>query len=313
MGGARLAGVLAPAALLAFRGPLQSRPWAPAAAGAAVFVALAPFLGDIPWLQVARPLPLFGLFGVVYALRRVTRGADPVRAGLQLVLLGFALAALAKIFLLARIYQYGFVLAMPATLLLVVALVAWIPGEITRRGGDGRLFRGAAQGLLAAAVAGHLLVMSPFLDAKSARLGAGGDAIRVSPGVARAMARTLATLREDPAPAAPLAVLPEGVMLNYLLRRPTPTPHFSFNPFELRVYGEQEILDGFRSTPPSSVVLIHHDTSEHGARFLGLDYGQSLLAWIRERYRIALQLGDPPLQPGTRFGVAVLRAPEARR
>jgi hypothetical protein len=103
-----------------------------------------------------------------------------------------------------------------------------------------------------------------------------------------------------------ITVLPEGVMLNFLLRRPTATPHFSFNPFELLVYGEAEMIRAFEASPPAAVVLVHQDTSEHGAQYLGRDYGVDLLAWVRENYRTVRQIGATPLQPGNRFGVEVL-------
>ena len=50
--------------------------------------------------------------------------------------------------------------------------------------------------------------------------------------------RALEYLRERMAPDETLAVLPEGVMLNYLLRRRAPTPYINYMPPELRLYGE---------------------------------------------------------------------------
>ena len=74
------------------------------------------------------------------------------------------------------------------------------------------------------------------------------------------------------------------------------------------IYGEDNMLEAFESSPPAAVLLVHHDTSEHGARFLGRNYGIALLAWIRDNYHTVRQIGGPPLEPGTRFGVQVLEA-----
>ncbi len=314
---ARMGGVLAPAAVaaLALRSERFGRPWIPALAFVVMAGALAPFVGDLRWLQAARPLPLFGLFALVYCAVRLARPEAAARRArwiLQAMLVTFATALLAKIFLLARIYQYGFVLALPASLLFVAALVAWIPGEIRRRGGSGQIFRAAALGLLAVAVIGHLQTMAPHVDARTERLGGVHDAIRVTPVVARVVGRALAAVHATTQPNDTLAVLPEGVMLNFLTRRPTPTPHFSFNPFELRVHGEDEILRAFANAPPAAIVIVHHDTSEHGARFLGRDYGVGLMDWVQRTYTPVLQMGDPPLQPGTRFGVTVLERARSR-
>lgn len=306
---ARIGGVLAPAAVLAFvlRGPRARSRWIPVAVFAAMVAALAPFAGSIRWLQAARPLPFFGLFALVYCVVRLASDHEASeRRILQAMLFAFATALMAKIFFQGRIYQYGFALGMPAALLAVAALVSWIPEEIRRRGGSPSVFRAAAMGLLVVTLAGHAAIMAPLVGARTARLGGRHDAIRVTPGLARILSRALETVQARTGPGAPLAVLPEGVMLNFLTRRPTPTPHFSFNPFEVYVYGEAAMLDALRASPPAAIVLVHQDTSEHGARFLGRDYGVELMRWIRSHYARVALLGDPPLRPGTRFGIAVL-------
>ncbi len=273
------------------------------------------FVGRIGWLQAARPLPFFGLGAMAVCLFRLFRrrsagpGSDPReqdRVLLQAMLVTFATVLLAKIFFLARIYHYGFALALPATLLFVAALVSWIPAAIDRRGGCGAVFRGAALGVLAVAVVGHGLAMAPYFAVKTGWLGGPHDRFRLQPGLARVLGVVLADVESHTRPDESLLVLPEGVMLNFLARRPTPTPHFSFNPFELHVYGEAEMLHALQASPPAAVVLVHQDTSEHGARFLGRDYGRDLLAWVRGAYHTRRQLGEPPLEPDTRFGVAIL-------
>ncbi len=308
---ARLGGLFAPAALLAFsgRGERFGRPWVVIAVAAAMVLALAPFADSIRWLQAARPLPFLGVFAVAWCARRLLareRTERFARLALQTMAVTFATVLMAKIFILGLIYQYGFSLILHAALLFFAALVSWVPGEIDRRGGRGAVFRAAALGFLVVTIGGHLLVMAPHMADRTTRVGGASDAIRVQPGVARAINRTLATVNAQTEPGDTLTVMPEGVMLNFLARRPTATPHFSFNPFELHVYGEDKILRDFQASPPAAVVLVHHDTSEHGARFLGRDYGRHLMAWIRSHYQVAQQLGDPPLEPGTRFGIAVL-------
>lgn len=312
--GAKIVFVFAPAAaaaLLAREERFRAR-WVPPAAAVVMAAAMAPF--EVAWLQAPRALPLFGLAGLGLALARLFRAQEHgrSRALLQAMLFAFATAMLAKIFFRARIHQYGFALALPAALLLVVALVSWIPAEIERRGGNGALFRGAVLGVIAVAVVGHLQLVAPYVEGKSSRLGGVGDAIRVHPGVARVLGAALEEVQARTRSGESLSVMPEGVMLNFLARRPLPTPYFSFNPFEVLIYGEDTMLHAFEASPPAAIVLIHHDTSEHGARFLGRNYGIELLGWVRENYRTVRQIGDPPLQPGTRFGVQVLE-PKGKR
>ena len=318
-----IAALFAPAAAASFalrRGRLGrlGRRGLALAAGAGMALATGPFVAQIAWLQAARPLPFLGLGAMAVCGLRLFRAAagaqgdspDRSREGsrslLQAMLVTFATVLLAKIFFRARIYHYGFALALPATLLFVAALVSWIPGAIDRRGGCGAVFRGAALGVLTVAVVGHGLAMAPYFAVKSGWMGGPHDRFRVPPGIARVFGTVLADVEARTRPDDSLLVLPEGVMLNFLARRRTPTPHFSFNPFEVYVYGESEMLHALQATPPRVVVLVHQDMSEHGARFLGHDYGRDLLAWIRSAYRTRRQLGGPPLEPDTRFGVAIL-------
>ena len=297
------------AAALCLGAPRFRRAWVPWLGGALMAAAIAPF--DIAWLQAARALPVFTMAGFAWALWRVVRGnpnEKPATAVLQATLFAFATLMLAKIFFNARIYQYGFAHALPAALLLVTALVSWIPEEIEKRGGSGVVFRGAALGVVGLAVIAHLQIVAPHIAQKTSRLGGVDDAIRVHPGVARVLGAALEEVQARTRPGDPLAVMPEGVMLNFMARRPLPTPHFSFNPFEVLVYGEDAMVEAFASSPPAAVLLVHHDTSEHGARFLGRNYGIALLTWIRENYHTVRQIGGPPLEPGTRFGVQVLEA-----
>ena len=305
-----LALLFAPATGFAFVWKSEKRVWQAGAFALAVAAALLVARDSIPWIEAARPLPLLMAAGFAACAFRVLReDPSPVvlpRRVLQLMLLAFAGVLLAKMALNARINHYGFVLAMPASLLAAVALVAWIPRALTGRGARGDLFRGAALGALAVLVVSHLQFMAPFIGYKSASLATGPDRIHAHPGFANTMNRALAVIEERVPPGGSVAVFPEGVMLNYLARRPTPTPHFSFNPFELHVYGESEIQRALEESPPDLIVLVHQDTSEHGPRFFTRDYGTHLWAWIRARYRPTQQIGQRPLQPDTSFGIRIL-------
>lgn len=102
-----------------------------------------------------------------------------------------------------------------------------------------------------------------------------------------------------------LAVLPEGVMLNFLLRRANPTPYTNFMPTEVVFFGETGMAEAFKALPPDWIMLVHKDTSEFGFRFFGQDYGQALFAWIMEAYRPVVVVGAIPLQ-SHRHGILLL-------
>ena len=98
-------------------------------------------------------------------------------------------------------------------------------------------------------------------------------------------------------------------MLDYLARRRAPAKHLNYMPPETVLFGEQAMLAALQASPPDAVLLVHKDTSEYGLPLFGHDYGVAILAWARARYREVWRdpAGDPPLEPGSRFGVALLR------
>ncbi|UCC84708.1 MAG: glycosyltransferase family 39 protein [Gemmatimonadota bacterium] len=303
--------VPAAAVALALRGTTPYRRVVAVLLFVVVVSGLPAIVKPLEWLEVARPLPLIVLliasWRTVSFLRQPGPADQWARGILQITLLLLAGALLAKMVLNARLYHYGFALAMPGTLLVAVALVGWIPAVIDGLGGYGAAFRSAALGVLLAAVAGHLAVTRYHLDQKTYNVGTGPDAVRSDNIRGPDVARVLGDIDWRLSPEQTLAVLPEGVMLNYLSRRSNPTPYVNFMPLELIVFGEEQVLGAFRATPPDAIVLVHKDTSEHGVRYFGLDYGQALSAWIRLHYRRVLLVGQQPLQEGTEFGIEVLK------
>lgn len=286
------------------------------AAGCFVVAVAALSLGgrEIAWLQAARPLPLFMLVaGLISlgALFRYRHNPEPARRLiLQVSLIVLAEVMLMKIILNARIYHYGFALAMPATLLLVVALLAWVPVLIEGLGGYGPVFRATALGALSMAVVAHLSYVGAHIRQKTYIVGSGADAFRADVRGAF-VKRALEEIRARARPDQTLAVFPEGIMINYLARRVNPTPYLFFGPFDMILSGENRILTAFRAHAPDYVILAHKDTSEYGFRFFGRDYGQTLYAWILDHYRPVALVGAPPLKD-QRFGLLLMQLQDDR-
>ena len=111
------------------------------------------------------------------------------------------------------------------------------------------------------------------------------------------MPAALDALEPIVAPGASLAVLPEGVMLNYLLRRETPLPFVNFMPPEVLAFGEDAMVHALERHPPDIVVFVHRDTSEYGFELFGTDpeYGRRIMTWIRARYGSIDVIGHEPM------------------
>ena len=150
----------------------------------------------------------------------------------------------------------------------------------------------------------HRRLFKSWPAATEYEVGTGGDVIRAR-WRGEEMAEALADLQQRLGPEDTLLVLPEGVMLNYLLRRRSPTRHVNFMPPELLIWGEETILAELKQSPPDVVAIVHKDTSEYGAARFGWDYGQQIWDWIDDSYERKAVYGAIPLV-SSRFGIAIM-------
>ncbi len=191
-------------------------------------------------------------------------------------------------------------------MIVILALLEWIPATIAKRRGCAALFRGAVLAALLVTVIVHVQLSYPQFNAKAWSVGEGPDAFRadVRGDAVNTMLDEIANLVPRDAS---LAVLPEGVMINYLARRANPTPYINFMPPELIMFDEERILDAFQTHPPDFVIPVHKDTSEYGVPFFGRDCSRDLFDWIRRSYKPIRLVGATPLQDD-RFGILLLEA-----
>jgi hypothetical protein len=176
-----------------------------------------------------------------------------------------------------------------------------------------------------------------FYKDKDFTLGSGGDRMVTydpkldnpkSAPTGAAMAAAATWIGTHTAPTNTLAVLPEGVMLNYLTRRDNPTPYVVFA-FEVWAFGETNMLAAYETNPPDYIVLVQRDSSEYGVKYFGQQkgYGLDVIQWVRRNYspcgvvdfanptdvRVVTPqggpvhlIGDEPPQSGA-FGMQILK------
>jgi hypothetical protein len=257
----------------------------------------------------ASPLPLLVL--AILGLEVVhLRGLEPASAAVDAAVVRLAWGALALGFLArmlfnARVSDYGFALALPASAYCAAAFTGWLPARLEAAGRAGGVLRVGAWTLGAVLTLNMLAVTHGWFGAKTERLGVSeAETLRVD-----ARGRALQGLLEELQPRLredeTLLVLPEGVLLNYLLRRRVPTNGVTFVPTTLLLLGgEAQVLEDLRRSPPDLVAYVHRDTAEYGPdlRYFGRDYGREIDAWVRSSYTPLLQVGATPLQEDA-FGV----------
>jgi hypothetical protein len=260
---------------------------------------------DTDWISAFRPLPILVLIvtGAAIALR-IKRKSDAAAIASLLGLL--ALMLLGKIFLYARIEHYGCWLAMPATVLLVAALFGWIPAALRRSGANAPVYLAGMSGLWIAVLFVHLIITGAAIGKLTVVVGSGPDQF-LATDRGDYINRAVAVAKQFPENTT-IDCFPEGIMINYLSRRKTSVPYVNFNPPDLLLFGQSNMLKSLQAHPPDYIFIVHKDTGEFHVRFFGANYGQDLYAWITTQYHlkpVPLDLGAFPLRDD-HFGLRLL-------
>jgi hypothetical protein len=306
--------VLVPAAVFALRTRLDQRGRQATlivAAGATAFLIILGWRHAGP-ADLARPLPLFiALLGVVTGVALAKTPSEfsqraPLIVRLTFVVLAFCL--LGKILLDTRFFHYGFVLAVPATTLMVLALLDWIPEWIAKRKGCGTTFRWTALALLTGFVGIYLQLTGTCLARKYVPVGEGSNAF-LADSRGRQVNAVLAFLASEIPPDKTLAVVPEGVMINVLARRRNPIAVINLMPPELATLGESNVLATLEKTPPDVIVVDLDRIGQEGLRFRNEIYARSIATWILAHYQLVARFESPPSDPmRLRLGVLLHRS-----
>jgi hypothetical protein len=151
-----------------------------------------------------------------------------------------------------------------------------------------------------------------FYSVKNKPLGTGADRMHAfglpfsESGTITAAA--LENMAQTMPPGATLVVIPDGIVLNYLLRRENPTPYTVFDPVLMAVYGgEERVVETLTAHPPDYIALVQRNFDEYGLAPFGQDprFGRTILAWVDQHYEVVQVYGAPP--SGRDFGIALLR------
>ncbi len=224
-----------------------------------------------------------------------------------------AFALLFKVILNVRLSHYGFVLAMPATLLLVAMLMWLVPSWLRARQRAGSFAQALLLAPVMAVLVFHLWWSNNHYARRTLVVGEGGDAILAyDPDMSRVpvvLWSAARTLREQMPQDATLLVLPEGTILNYWVRRANPTRYTLFTPNMLPfVGGEAPILRDIEAHPPDFIALVHRTGTEFGVGAFGADpnWGRQIMEWVNARYVRIGRVGAEPFVD-RQFGVVLLR------
>ncbi|HVO32564.1 MAG TPA: hypothetical protein VMU17_01535, partial [Elusimicrobiota bacterium] len=262
----------------------------------------------LAWFDLWRALPLLLLALAFTSCAGLWNARDQEHRTANLAKLCLAAAAfllLLKMLLYARTSSYGFALAMPGAVLVLVAGVDWFPAWARRRGCDGLFLRGAALGIFAATAAAHLLMSRSYYAIKINRVGQGPDEFYADRR-GRIASLAMGLIGQSVQPGQTLMVFPEGIMLNYLARVPTPSRYLSMVPGDLIMFGERRVEDNIEHHAPDYVMVIQRNDADDGLTGFGADYGLGLRRWIDSAYEPVAGMGPHSLAR-ERFNLEFLR------
>ena len=256
------------------------------------------------WQFIVRALPLVTVTLSVVFLILATRPQcnHRERLGYQLGFLWsiMSVGLLAKMILKSRIGHYGFVLAMPATLLFIAFPTVTIPNFLHRKYKKGSMCKAAMLGLVGAVAILFLNRSNSYYKHKDFVIGQGKDhffSYNANQNVKASMIQdAIRELRKKTTDTSTLLVLPEGVTMNYLLRKPNPTPYYLLTPWEFEaIGGEAKILLTIREHVPDFIAVLNINMKDHGRNYFGEPgYGKEIMEWITENYILFKQLKQVP-------------------
>jgi hypothetical protein len=91
-----------------------------------------------------------------------------------------------------------------------------------------------------------------------------------------------------------LAVMPEGITLNYLTRTTTPLTFQTFTPPETADTGiESAVIGELGRRPPDRVAIVSRDLQEYGYYAFGLDYDRGLAGYLFAHYDVERRWSTP--------------------
>jgi len=225
----------------------------------------------------------------------------------------FSAALLGKMLLNPRIINYGFVLAMPATVLVAAAAVSLLPESLFKKRAGGQIMMATAVAAVLGGIAHHISWSDGFYRVKTLRVWDGADSFMTYPvsldSRGLVLEHTARWIEENTDEGESLLILPEGAIVPYWTRRVDPVGFPLLMPADLiSAGGEDVVLSRIIEARPDIILFVHRPVPEYGTGMFGSEeeYGQRILSWIEQNYHVVGGVGGEPLR-GERFGSRVLR------
>ena len=208
------------------------------------------------------------------------------RSSPMLTLAIFSIAATLRVPLNVAPVWYGFVLILPLYALIAYVLFAYLPqrGVYTARAA---LWWIPLIAILCGLELGQQRVR--YSEKRFPIESVRGTFYDVNPDRARVLDQFIRSVHGGT-----LAVMPEGITLNYLTESRTTLSYHTFTPVETAAPSvENAIIDEVRRRPPQRVAFVTRDVREFGYRGFGIDYDRHLVSYLIQHYELVHEWAEP--------------------
>ncbi len=266
------------------------------------------FMKNVPWnwLDIRIPFAfqvVVAVMGIFYGLSiwKSRKVKKKVLSALPMfVFIIFAFVIVLKIVLHVTLHVYGFALAMPATLIVIVGLVYHVPRFAAKSTQSTTFIRALSIILVAIFLVMEIGGISDMYLIKNYPIATDKERIiTYDPWLGMegpVIDATLKKINETIKPDENFLVIPEGILLNYLTRRENPSPYTSFLLGDLVMHHEEKMVERLSRRLPDYVILVDRGVGEWGFRKFGVDTGSKISGWVIKNYVPVYSIGNIPFQ-----------------
>jgi 4-amino-4-deoxy-L-arabinose transferase-like glycosyltransferase len=281
------------------------------------------FYPKIPWAELLKPLPLilfcFGIYLIIRIKNNQTNNNFLIQKIPLATLTLFSLILLSKMILNVHVYHYGFALAMPGALILVVIMFYEIPCFAKKISLTANTYRSVALTVILVFIFSHTFISYQVYQLNGYAVGEGRDVIQdywleLSPR-GKIFNEALDFINEEIPSDQTIATFPNTNMLNYLSRRRSPIATLGYTLNTWQFLGENYVLDLLKANPPEYIAFVDRNVmgfnpdgkgKGFGIGGFGRGYGDEIYSWILGNYNIINQFGKVPFE-GKGFGIQFLQ------
>jgi len=123
-----------------------------------------------------------------------------------------------------------------------------------------------------------------FFTVKNTPLKTPSGVIYMEKPLAASMDNAIKYLKADLKENDTVLVLPEGLIINFILKKESPFYNTSFTPLDFDAYGEEYLIENLSNSVPKYLLIFKRNYNDYGKNFICEDFGQKFCEKIDEIY-----------------------------